>query len=577
MRVVLVSLLLAFGSLACTNDVAGEAASQPADSGPPNAPTDGMAADDDAGTTDAAPKTLAGRYQLQNVHSGKCVEIANDSRDDGALVVQRTCSQASAQAFDVVETDAGRFKIVDVFTGRALDVKDVSKADGALLQQWSYSGGQNQQFTLEKQPDGSYAILALHSGAALDVKDGSTADDAPVQQWAFHGAEQQKFRLIPYALPPEGFVRAQGVHFVDGTGNRLLLRGVSLGNWLVTEGYMWKFDGARGDRGRRIEARIEELVGADAAKAFWKSYRSTWITEDDIARIAQLGFDHVRLPMNARLLMPEGGDTFDEEQFGYIANVVAWSKKHGIRVVLDMHAAPGGETGKNIDDSADDYPNLFTNSANQDRLVKIWAELAKRYAKETTVLGYDLLNEPLPAEFSSLNPQLWKTYLKVAPAIRAVDTNHMLIVEGANWANDWSALSAPFDDNMAYSFHKYWNATDVSAIQGYLDKRAEWNRPVWVGESGENSDDWYRASFSTLEQHELSWCFWPWKKLESGNNPYSVSAPAGWDAIQAYVADASKKPSADAAKAALDGLIANIALAKSHYNESATCAVLPCR
>lgn len=130
---------------------------------------------------------------------------------------------------------------------------------------------------------------------------------------------------------------------------------------------------------------------------------------------------------------------------------------------------------------------------------------------------------------------------------------------------------------MAYSFHKYWNGNDVGAIQTYLDRRAAWDRPIWVGESGENSDDWYRASFALLEEHEIGWSFWTWKKLESGNGPYSIRAPSGWSAIQAYVSDASKKPSAATAQAALDGLLDALPLAKNDYHASAVCSILPCQ
>lgn len=533
---------------------------------------------DSAMATDTAPpppKGIDGLYQLRAVHSMKCLAITRDSTDDGALLVQRACNTATGQAFRIDTVGPDLVRLTNVFTGRVVDVKDKATTDGARLQQWRWSDGDNQRFTLEKQSDGTYAILSKSSGRALDVVDASTADEANVQQWSFHGGDNQKFELVPYTMPKEGFVHADGAILRDGSGNHLLPRGVNLGNWLVPEGYMWKLDGGRGDRARRIEARIEEVIGKTDAESFWKAYRANYITEADVARIAELGFDSIRSPINARLLLPEGSDTFDESGFAYVADTVAWAKKHGVRVILDMHCAPGGQTGKNIDDSPNDYPELYESPTNRARLIKLWTELARRFVNEPAVFGYDLLNEPLPGDFSKLNSYLWKVYVELKDAIRKVDANHLLIVEGANWANDWSALAAPFDPNMAYSFHKYWNANDVGAIQHYLDKRAEWNRPVWVGESGENDDAWYRASFSLLEQHDVGWCFWPWKKLDSGNNPYSIDVPAGWDAFQAWVRD-SKKPAATTAKSALMTFADNAKLAKARENVSAVCALLPC-
>jgi hypothetical protein len=379
------------------------------------------------------------------------------------------------------------------------------------------------------------------------------------------------------ASGPLSFVHAQGTTLLDPSNMPLLLRGVNLGNWLEYEGYLWQFDGARGDRTRTIEQRIVDLIGANAAAAFWAKYRQTYTSEADIARIAALGMNSVRVPMTSSLLMPEGGSTFDDAEFAYLQNVVTWGAAHGVYVVLDMHAAPGGQTGTDIDNDPNNQPDLFIDPTNQDRYVALWTEIARRFKDATWVAGYDLLNEPLPEPAQSqYTGQLWPLYQRVAQAIRAVDPNHLLIVEGANWANDWSTLDAPFDDNMAYSFHKYWDNTDQGSIQGYLDHRSMWQRPIWCGESGENDDSWYQAAFPLLESNDIGWAFWPWKKFNSGNNPYSVNLPSGYGAIQAWVSDATQpQPSASAAQATLDALLANIQLAACAYNQDVVCSLAP--
>src|SRR5687767_11756411 len=70
--------------------------------------------------------------------------------------------------------------------------------------------------------------------------------------------------------PPPRFVHVEDGRLVDGDGEPLMLRAMGIGNWLLPEGYMWKFSGARGDRPRRIEARLVELVGEERAAAFWE-------------------------------------------------------------------------------------------------------------------------------------------------------------------------------------------------------------------------------------------------------------------------------------------------------------------
>src|SRR5690242_21227904 len=109
---------------------------------------------------------------------------------------------------------------------------------------------------------------------------------------------------------PAGFVRAEGTHLVDDSGP-LLLRGVGLGNWLLAEGYMWRF-GDELSSPRQIEARVEALVGSERAEAFWRRFRDSFVTERDFALIAELGFDHVRLPINARGVMDDDGGLREE-------------------------------------------------------------------------------------------------------------------------------------------------------------------------------------------------------------------------------------------------------------------------
>ena len=90
-----------------------------------------------------------------------------------------------------------------------------------------------------------------------------------------------------------GFLHTHGVDIVDENGQKVILRGVGLGNWLLPEGYMWRF-GNGADRPRRIEQLVSDLIGPQSAERFWQEYRRQYITEKDIQRIAELGFNSVR-------------------------------------------------------------------------------------------------------------------------------------------------------------------------------------------------------------------------------------------------------------------------------------------
>jgi len=92
------------------------------------------------------------------------------------------------------------------------------------------------------------------------------------------------------------------------------------------------------------------MIGEKKATEFWQQFRQNYITEADIARIKELGFNGVRPAMNWRLFMDEETGKFKREGFQLIDNLVAWCKIHEVYIILDMHAAPGGQTGANIDD-----------------------------------------------------------------------------------------------------------------------------------------------------------------------------------------------------------------------------------
>ncbi len=111
------------------------------------------------------------------------------------------------------------------------------------------------------------------------------------------------FLALSFGLAAE-FLCTRGQDLVDEHGQRVLLRGVGLGNWLLPEGYMWHF-GEAGDRPRKIEKLVTDLVGAETAARFWTEFRKNYITEADIARIAELGFNSVRPALNAGCFWPK--------------------------------------------------------------------------------------------------------------------------------------------------------------------------------------------------------------------------------------------------------------------------------
>ena len=325
-----------------------------------------------------------------------------------------------------------------------------------------------------------------------------------------------------------GFVRADGKYLLTPRHERILLRGINLGNWLEPEGYMFLLEGGPASP-REIEGFFNELVGPADADAFWREYREQYVTQRDIRFLRKAGFNSVRIPLHYKFFLT-GGDGF-----ALLDRVIAWCREAGLWVILDMHCAPGGQTGTNIDDSWG-YPWLFESKPDQDLTVEIWKRIAARYRDETAVLGYDLLNEPIPhfPQLQKYNSRLEPLYKRISSSIREVDSNHVIILGGAQWDSNFKVFGPPFDRNVMYTFHKYWTAPQQNVIQEYLDYRDRYNVPIWLGESGENTDQWIERFVRVLERNEVGWCFWPYKKMEKTSSVVSFAPPEHWDEIVAY-------------------------------------------
>lgn len=371
-----------------------------------------------------------------------------------------------------------------------------------------------------------------------------------------------------------GFVATRGTELVAPDGRPLLIKGINLGNWLLPEGYMFGFKTASSPR--LIHEVIAQLVGEEEARRFWTAFRERYVTHDDIRFLRRAGFNCVRVPFSFRLFVTEESPRrFAGDGYELLDRVVAWCRAEGLYVILDLHGAPGGQTGDNIDDSWG-YPFLFEDEESQRLTVELWAELARRYRDEPIVLGYDLLNEPIAHYFDveRLNPRLEPLYRRIVAAIRRVDPNHVVFIGGAQWNSNFRVFGPPFDPRSAYTFHKYWTEPTDEVIREYVDYSEKHGVPLLMGESGENTDEWIAAFRATLDRHRIGWTFWPYKKMGKPSCVVTVKAPEGWERIVAF-ADLPRatfeevrknRPERAAVDAALAGLLENVRLDRCEVN-----------
>jgi endoglucanase len=374
---------------------------------------------------------------------------------------------------------------------------------------------------------------------------------------------------------PTRFARVEGRELVAADGTPLHLKGINLGNWLLPEGYMWRLQ--KGPQSpRQIQELVAELVGPDAARAFWRDFRAAYVTRSDIHYLKGIGIDSVRVPFDYRILTPEEHpEVWLDDGFALLDRLIDWCRDEGLLVVLDMHAAPGGQTGRNIDNSWG-HPFLFESEESEARAIGVWRRLAERYRDEATVLGYDLLNEPIPnvPAYAPYKPRLEPFYRKAVAGIRELDAHHVIFLGGANWDTDFSVFGPPFAPNLVYTFHKYWNPTDDASLRPFLAFRERYQVPLWLGETGENTDEWIEACRRLVERHGIGWCFWPYKKLGAASCLATIAPPEGWDEIVAYAAhrtvdfeaNARIRPPLVASRAALASLLGNIRLENCRLN-----------
>lgn len=332
------------------------------------------------------------------------------------------------------------------------------------------------------------------------------------------------------------YLHSSGKYIVDGDNREFIMRSMGLGGWMLQEGYMLG-TGSFAPTQYEIRALMEASMGKVRTDDFYKAWLANHCTKTDIDSLAAWGFNAVRPALHYNLFtLPieeepvAGQDTWLESGFQMVDSLIGWCKAHDMYVILDMHATPGGQ-GKNasISDYNPDKPSLWESKENERKLVALWQKLAKQYANEKYVGGYDLINETNwsftgtnPNGCDSRNEPLRDLMIRLTKAIREVDQNHMIFVEGNCWANNWDDLLPPWDDNMAYSFHKYWNKTDKESIENFLEYRDQYNVPLWMGESGENSNQWFYETIHMLEEQKIGWSWWPLKKIGSIVGPLTA-------------------------------------------------------
>ncbi len=338
-----------------------------------------------------------------------------------------------------------------------------------------------------------------------------------------------------------------------GDGKELKLNGVNLGGWLMWEGWIW---GGSFKKETFMRERMEILYGREQTKEYIEAYRNAFITEADIKAIATVGWNTVRVPINHDLLQQADGSP-RKEGYMILDSLLSWCGKYKVYAVLDVHGAPGGQSPYFIADP--DKNNLWKDEAQRKSCVELWKEIAARYKDSKIIAGYDLLNEPVPPK----DEDLLNLYKRLVPAIREVDQNHMLILEGSKFARKFDFFTEPLDPNQIFSFHCYTWFTkhpekSLAELHAFTQKV---KRPLWCGEWGEQAPEKLKLNYALFNSPAYNFCgtsIWTWKKVEKGSGKaYVNNIQAGdkWIAVVKYLCGKGPRPTADDAKAGMESFL----------------------
>lgn len=175
-------------------------------------------------------------------------------------------------------------------------------------------------------------------------------------------------------------------------------------------------------------------------------YGGPWFGRDDVAWIAQQGFDHVRWPVDGRLWLLSDG-ALDETKVARFLEAVQWARDNGMSSVLDMHFLPAGGSY----DANNQDPAIFTDEKVRAKATDFWGKIAQRLASEGPWLRFELVNEPMAPRHDQLNA------LNVAllAAVRAVDRQRVVYLT-SNLSSSFATLAdvvVPTDPNVAIALH----------------------------------------------------------------------------------------------------------------------------
>lgn len=309
---------------------------------------------------------------------------------------------------------------------------------------------------------------------------------------------------------------------INSTGKSVQLRGTCIGGWMNMEDFINGYTGTE----HALRHTVADVIGKEKAEFLFDRMLHYFFGEDDIKFIKSWGATTIRIPLNYRHFEDdESPFVYKESGFKRLDRIIDLCEKQGLYVILDLHAVQGFQNTHWHSDNDVRHSFFWHDKTYQDRYVALWEEFARRYNGREVIAGYNVMNEPcvnaphgdFPHTFFGNYKPDWermnRIYRRVVEAIRKIDPDHIIFLEGDNYSKLFDGLEAPFADNLVYSSHNYTAAgfgpgpypgvadAKTARVESgkYWDKDVQvevfnnhqgtqfsekYNVPLWVGEFG---------------------------------------------------------------------------------------------
>jgi len=352
-------------------------------------------------------------------------------------------------------------------------------------------------------------------------------------------------------MHPDRFLRVDGARLADATGATVVLRGYNVGGFLNMENFLTGYPATESLH----RSALLRALGPEQYALFFDRFTAAFFADEDAAFLASLGMNHVRVPLNYRHFEDDDRPfEMKEAGFALLDRVVEICDRNGLYAMLDLHALPGAQNMHWHSDNPTHYAFFWQHRHFQDRVVHLWERLADRYRGNPAVAGYNLMNEPGDATNARVKP----FYDRCVAAVRAVDPEHVLFLDGNRYSTDFSAFEGQaLYPNTVYAAHDYKTPGLVGGgpypgvTRGaYVDRanveetflaRTEFMRrtgtPIWIGEFGpvftndpERDEHKYRLLADQLDiynAHGASWSIWAYKDV-GNEGVVAAAADSPW-------------------------------------------------